>query len=56
MSREFSSLGERSLLPWGAPPCPFDAGLVLKETLTVRGLLVPDKEIVWFVFVRHSTL
>ena len=40
----------------GPPPCPLDAGLALKETLTVRSLLVPDKEIVWFVFVRQSTL
>ena len=37
----------------GAPPNSADVGLLLKEKLTTRSFLVPDKEIVWFVFVRN---
>ena len=47
------------------PPCPIavarHVARVLKPGGTLfaamgGGLLVPDKEIVWFVFVRQSTL
>jgi SAM-dependent methyltransferase len=36
----------------GPPRRPADAGFALEETVTLRSILVPDKEISWFVYVR----